>query len=94
MHNDVFEMAENRVNTECSALTRAGISIRYDETLPGFLVPPSQGRVYRTGAETAILFVGSALTRAGISVICGTLGEIPKFRPHKGGYIAVGAIYE
>ena len=43
MHNDVFEMAENRVNTECSALTRAGISDLQGVSYAAVMFRPHKG---------------------------------------------------
>ena len=50
-------------------------------------VPPSQGRVYRCNSESYRAFSGSALTRAGISILFRKKERPRKFRPHKGGYI-------
>ena len=53
----------------------------------GPYVPPSQGRVYRSGALRWAGRPCSALTRAGISRVRRLQGRQGRFRPHKGGYI-------
>ena len=80
-------MVESRINTKCSALTRAGISIPDSGKIEIGIVPPSQGRVYHWNACRQRKTDCSALTRAGISCDCWGATEMMGFRPHKGGYI-------
>ena len=102
-------MAESRINTKCSALTRAGISrknqaytamIQFRPHKGGYIacsislyeiasVPPSQGRVYRHRRRYIMNRDGSALTRAGISRTHDDGKYLDAFRPHKGGYIGL-----
>ena len=39
LHNEVFEAAESRINTECSLTIREGISFTPELNAPGFLFP-------------------------------------------------------
>ena len=49
LHNEVFEAAESRINTECSLTIREGVSLAL-AVLPGLsYVPSLYVRVYRRG---------------------------------------------
>ena len=49
LHNEVFEAAESRINTECSLTIREGISASDCSKNAGRVVPSLYVRVYRTG---------------------------------------------
>ena len=47
LHNEVFEAAESRINTECSLTIREGISLGILDSGYRLLVPSLYVRVYR-----------------------------------------------
>ena len=67
LHNEVFEAAESRINTECSLTIREGISIFFTTRRTSNFVPSLYVRVYRRQRKSLFYQMGSLTIREGIS---------------------------
>ena len=67
LHNEVFEAAESRINTECSLTIREGISRLYVSYDMVFFVPSLYVRVYHVVFIHAFCSSRSLTIREGIS---------------------------
>ena len=69
LHNEVFEAAESRINTECSLTIREGISASDCSKNAGRVVPSLYVRVYRAHLQALLDLEGSLTIREGISAV-------------------------
>ncbi len=67
LHNEVFEAAESRINTECSLTIREGISASDCSKNAGRVVPSLYVRVYRVQSYPFTFLRRSLTIREGIS---------------------------
>lgn len=81
LHNEVFEAAESRINTECSLTIREGISASDCSKNAGRVVPSLYVRVYRAHLQALLDLEGSLTIREGISKVKEDIARNGRF-PH------------
>ena len=81
LHNEVFEAAESRINTECSLTIREGISASDCSKNAGRVVPSLYVRVYRSRQGGSRVTACSLTIREGISKVKEEIARNGRF-PH------------
>ena len=82
LHNEVFETAESRINTEHSLTTREGVSPVLSFAQSVSLTPSLHVKVYRPCTKATRRETGSLTTREGVSgnqIIAGRAFKFPHY---------------
>ena len=67
LHNEVFAVAETRINTKCSLTVCEGVSYSLTSSTSSLIVPSLYVRVYRVPENIAFSSCGSLTVCEGVS---------------------------
>ena len=81
LHNEVFKVAESRINTECSLTASEGVSVIHFVNRLQPCVPSLQVRVYRKMYRYSHTQPRSLTASEGVSFVGMSFGFLPGF-PH------------